>query len=73
MYLAYYVSRIYYSIIYTICICTNIYIFIYILNLPIAVFSYKPDLLKLLSYMEAEMQARDVVIATLKVCCFGIS
>lgn len=27
----------------------------------------KPDLLKLLSFMEAELQARDVVIATLKV------
>jgi hypothetical protein len=33
----------------------------------------KSDLLKLLSYLEGELQARDVVIATLKVITVYIS
>lgn len=33
----------------------------------------KSDLLKLLSYLEGELQARDVVIATLKVATVYIS
>lgn len=33
----------------------------------------KPELLKLLCYMEGELQARDVVIAVLKVCLIAIS